>query len=466
MAITAPIPQPQYGIDAFMSGAANAQGIFDSMVANRVRKQQIASSQQQMKQAEQMNPLDIQYKQAQIKNILSQAAQRKADAEFANMINGNGSNPPNNPDQNTLLPPPTQQTAQPSPPMQPTPPVVNQPNISNQDVNNIADLRPGGSVAVGTMAQPPAGQPAMMHGVPTSAFQQDQVMATPQGNSAPPMNAPAMGQSNNAPKLPTEIGQQTEISPSTRNPLIDRFAGQSIHGIHVPAAKDEPISNGYQVTRWTSGRVTVRKVGQTDQEKLDAKEESTEKRIQKNSDVKAAQKSLDNGKELLDTANDYKDLYALNEKNITGVIAGKQAKWGISTNEDLGKFNSLATRAQGKLARLLASRPGAVALQIAAPGKPNAGSQMEYNRGLITGGIDTIKQEFENEKSAYEQATGKPYPIKLPDLTIPKKVSTEKTETTKSTKSPDDMVSVRDRQTGAIHKMKRSEAEKLMATVS
>jgi hypothetical protein len=238
----------------------------------------------------------------------------------------------------------------------------------------------------------------------------------------------------NVPRLPTKLGEETTIAPPQRNPLIDKFAGQKVGDFTVPAKKELPQVDGIQQTIWPSGKITARKVGLSDAEKNDLKlqqdeqrsklkekeneqkEELKEKGNQQKSDLKASQKTYDDAKELVESARDYKKLKELNEKNITGIIPGRLAKMGMSTSEDLGSFSGLATRAQGKLSKFLSSRGGAVALQTAAPGKPNAGSQMAYNRGLINEGIETIKQQFKDLQDAYEKTSGKKLDITLPDF--------------------------------------------------
>jgi hypothetical protein len=199
------------------------------------------------------------------------------------------------------------------------------------------------------------------------------------------------------------------------------------------------------------------------EKKEKVKEEEAEKKAQKQSDIKAGQKAYVDAKELVENAREYKVLKKLNEKGITGYWSGKTADWGLNPSKEAGSFSYLAKLAQGNLARFLASRPGAVALKIAAPGKPNLGSQPGFNSGLIDEGIDTIKSQFDQIKAEYKKETGKELDMTLPDFEQETSGETGKQSGKPNSKSPDDIVTLYDSHTKKSIKLKRSEAEKIKA---
>ena len=112
-------------------------------------------------------------------------------------------------------------------------------------------------------------------------------------------------------------------------------------------------------------------------------------------------------------------------------------------------------------------------LGIAKTGKADIYNQPDYNRGMIISGLENNKNFYDNEKAAYEQAKGLPYPIKEPEIfkqldTLKAQLeSKNNTQTpTAKVKKDTDIDNLHDSKTNTTKKMTRKEAQALISPQS
>ena len=164
--------------------------------------------------------------------------------------------------------------------------------------------------------------------------------------------------------------------------------------------------------------------------------------------LKTEKELSDHAQKLLGTLNDVQGLQTslFKPEGETGGLVGLKNLAGFGSTE-LGGMNEKITRLQADLARLISSRGGVGAANIAAAGKPNIWRGTEYNQGLTKAMAQRINREYKETNDEYKRITGKELPFKLP----------------KKVMNPNEMVEVHDNHTNTTRKMKRSEAEKLMS---
>lgn len=83
---------------------------------------------------------------------------------------------------------------------------------------------------------------------------------------------------------------------------------------------------------------------------------------------------------------------------------------------DLANVNERLVRMQASLARLISSRGGAVAAELAASGKPSAWESKAHNLGMTKAMKEGLKSDYDDLSRQYEQITGSKPSFSLDDI--------------------------------------------------
>lgn len=95
---------------------------------------------------------------------------------------------------------------------------------------------------------------------------------------------------------------------------------------------------------------------------------------------------------------------------------GTSGKYFPEAPGDLANVNERLVRMQASLARLISSRGGAVAAQLAASGKPSAWESKAHNLGMTKAMKQGLKDDYEDISRQYEEITGKKPSFSLDDI--------------------------------------------------
>jgi hypothetical protein len=91
-------------------------------------------------------------------------------------------------------------------------------------------------------------------------------------------------------------------------------------------------------------------------------------------------------------------------------------KYFPEASGDLANVNERLVRMQASLARLISSRGGAVAAQLAASGKPSAWESKAHNLGMTKAMKEGLKSDYDDLSRQYEQITGEKPSFSLDDI--------------------------------------------------
>ena len=95
---------------------------------------------------------------------------------------------------------------------------------------------------------------------------------------------------------------------------------------------------------------------------------------------------------------------------------GTSGKYFPDSPGDLANVNERLVRMQASLARLISSRGGAVAAQLAASGKPSAWESKAHNLGMTKAMKQGLKDDYEDISRQYEEITGSKPAFSLDDI--------------------------------------------------
>ncbi len=132
-----------------------------------------------------------------------------------------------------------------------------------------------------------------------------------------------------------------------------------------------------------------------------------------------AMKLLDAGRSLQSIGSKGSKLKNLldEDKNLTGWVPGAKA-WVGKGGEKLNEFTNTAGEAQAAMGRLASTRGGAQVLKWADRYKASNWKDHDANRGMVKGMYESAKSDYDEAKAEYEDLTGKPYPIKFPEVSF------------------------------------------------
>jgi hypothetical protein len=118
--------------------------------------------------------------------------------------------------------------------------------------------------------------------------------------------------------------------------------------------------------------------------------------------LKTEKELTDHAQKLIGTLNDVQGLQTslFKPEGETGGFVGLKNLAGFGSTE-LGGMNEKITRLQADLTRLISSRGGAGAANIAAAGKPNIWRGTEYNQGLTAAMAKRINREYKETNDEY-----------------------------------------------------------------
>jgi hypothetical protein len=375
-------------------------------------------------------------------------------------------------------------------------------DINNSELNSLSDNKTpsfadnvGNQVASNTNAnnQNPLSYPQIastaLNGISTPAL--NNIAGTTGINIA--KQNPIAPQNNNAiPNQPPKINDTLangEILVKRGDPnaaYLDEMAKLPLRKGQQSPIKVSGEVNGFKTITYPSGTITKIKTGPSFEEKENTKadiaekkqnrgEQLAEQKLDKKNNIVVAQKAYDGGKDILNSTFYYTKLLKNLDEHpaLTGIGSGLTSTFHMSNDPNVADFKENTVRAQGALAKYLASRPGAMVLGIAKTGKADIYNQPDYNRGMIISGLENNKNFYDNEKAAYEQAKGLPYPIKEPEIfkqldTLKAQLeSKNNTQTpTAKVKKDTDIVNLHDSKTNTTKKMTRKEAQALISPQS
>jgi hypothetical protein len=200
----------------------------------------------------------------------------------------------------------------------------------------------------------------------------------------------------------TSMDGERELRPGNpRLAKLDSVAG-IVPGIPKPVTHSE---EGMIYTTYPSGRMTVQKIPGT---------QTPAEKEQSKSDIKKSQQLEDTADSLMDYAYNNEKISDILErnKNATGNIPALRNFLNLA-GEDAGEFNNLAIPMQGKLAKDLSNRGGAVVAKLAAGGKYNLAKDHAYNTGIRKSTTNDIINTYDLLNERYKRLTGKELPQKL-----------------------------------------------------
>jgi hypothetical protein len=434
MAITAPIPLPQSGMDSFWSGMNNTQNMINSMLQNKLHPYQVELLKAKAEEARNSTA-----NKAFMSNILQQlmgggSSGGAPDSSLTNQspqgtfpasgaVGGNGQQMGNAVDENA----PTSMSQAPS--NAPNAP-MNTAGMSRQDLVNRANQDQSKYDMAHQIGNGASGLPQSTieeGGMPGSSV-------NPMSNQTPP--------SNNQMQLPgNQVGQEEVVKQG--DPA--KYGLDKLSGITMPGAfnikKDPPkFVDGYQIQTYPSGKVTRIKMGDTWDEKQQKLVQMNGEKEQKKSDIKRSDDIVKSSQAIANAANTVKELHSLLQENkgLTGaayrlpVVGDALAK--LSNNKALGKFDSAAGMLQGDYAKAEATRGGIGLVNWAKNVKPDKTNSPAYNEGMIYQHAHKQLEQFADAKAEWESKNpGKEFPVKMPDLSDILK--TEKTDNAHPTKT-------------------------------
>jgi hypothetical protein len=265
-----------------------------------------------------------------------------------------------------------------------------QPNVTQEDRQNVSQMKPGESYVIGSR---PKQQPS-------------------------PLNNQSSSPQNNEEKF--NNGEEVMVTPprSPQHAIMDQFPGSTIGNKKIPDIHSK-TEDGVRYTYYPSGQVMKQKVGP-----------SYEDKEQKKADIKYSKDLIETGKLLNKYTQHIETLTDLLDKpnglfGATGNIRKIQDFFNLG-GEDTGKFNENATPLVGELAKELSSRGGAVVSGMATSAKPNLSKSVDYNKSVVNELAKQTYRAYQESKKEYERINKKPYPIEIPNFLKKVKVMSPK----------------------------------------
>lgn len=260
--IFAPIPMPQNGIDAFMTGMQQSQNMFDSFMKNKLTPYQIELLKAQSQEAQGKGAAETMKA-----NILQRALNhgQSPGSLPQGIFNSNYNEPPitGNVPQGTYAPTPNAQPIGQRP--APLSDGQEQPNVNNLDQQKIATLQPGESYVIGSAAKQQASQPAQ-------SSQSDSDLRAP--STMPPA---AQAQADNDLQ-----GNRTGVM---QNPAQSDELASELLGLPV---KEETVAGYHYSKNPLTGETIVTRRGQTPEEKSNLESATVRKNSFSREDAKLA----------------------------------------------------------------------------------------------------------------------------------------------------------------------------------
>lgn len=422
MALGQPIENQPTGIDAFFQGAANAQGIFNSLMENRKSAAQANQATSTANNLNTITPYDIALKSAQTKDFLSQMQNRTASTQMLQgLLNGGGGNSQGlggdyNPDE-------YEQKDGAGNPV-PTPQLPPQGSDTTGAPTNITDLNNGGSVPRGTV--PPVQAGAVTQGANGQTVQQLSEAGTAplQDSSALPVGAtptsgePSTPNGTGAPQMTPavqsaidnlkNVGDSAVVTKGDASKAqFDKLAGLRLGPtLTIPKIQSIGTQNGIQFTQYPSGKVVATKLGP-----------STQETEQFKSNVDQSQTNEESAQKLASMVDDAQKSLAILKRNpnATGVIKGLSSDLHLSNDPDNATLRTNFGNIQAGATSLLNQKGAVGAINWAGTVKPNILNPAPYNIAQLQAVIDHAKMQYHIMNNRNIKLVGKPLQTPLPD---------------------------------------------------
>lgn len=414
------IPMPQNGMDAFLTGMTQSQSIFDSMMQNKMRPYQTrlleaqakeaeakaAAMPQQMKMFQQFMGGDSSASSQPTGTQTPGAFDQRGNATTYNSVNGT----PNASPSSGVIP---SRQVNPSP-------------LGPQNANGMSrhDL-----VSRANQDQAASDQ---QNNIPMPVSNNQPIAPqAPNAQNSTQSNSPvtdASQQSSSQENKGFQTGPEIEIKPGDpRLAQQDKAAmsgfSDTLNGMGLSPKITRSTVDGVEKTTYPSGRVTIRKVAPSYEEKQQMQEEIKGNVALKNADIKSSKDIESSVRNLISAAHTVKQIKDTLDKNpkITGAIyntpgIGEQLAKS-SSNPDLGKFIGATTNLQAQYAKAENTRAGIGMVKFFQNAKPDKGNSYAVNKGLIDQNIEKITSEINDAKAEWEAKNpGKTFPFQIPDM--------------------------------------------------
>lgn len=141
--------------------------------------------------------------------------------------------------------------------------------------------------------------------------------------------------------------------------------------------------------------------------------------VKKEKDIKTFDVNAKKQQDILDSAyvlkNAWKSYREIEKEmtarpDATGPVQGKMAEWHLSNDPVLGSLITKYATAQANLAKSSTTRPGVGAINWAGFAKMNAKDPYKINKGKLDEVMRSAKQEYDNYRHQYKDATGQEMP--------------------------------------------------------
>ena len=408
------IPMPKSFLDAFDTGMASSQSMFDAIQKNR------------------LTPYEVQLKQAQAKEAEGKAQQAERMGAFMNFImhGGQDSDPSGTQGQPDQSAPPDQQGGQapgqaPPQAQQQTQPPNAAPMTHSQLIARANSDQAAHDQATGgnTLGAPLTGNAARTVVNNTQLQPGQSAVYNPQQNSgsvAPTAQAPTAQSPPSAPGAMGAIGQEEVLHKGRPGEdWKDRMDGMEIPGFINVKSNPPVIRDGYLYKTYPSGKETRTKVAEDPEEKQDRLLDFNEKKIKQKSDAVESAKLVDAAKVLQTSAEHIDALHKIYVKNpkLGGLGTGFSNLIGQG-GKDVADLVSHSGRLQADLTHQVSQKGGVGVMNLVGVQKPQPHNSAETNQGLIKANAESAMQEFKDVKEQWEALNpNKEFPFKIADLT-------------------------------------------------
>lgn len=439
----APIPMPMNGMDAFMSGMQSSQAMFDSMMKNK------------------MTPYQIELLKAQALEAQGKAKAEGMAGDYIQNLMNPGMNRPS----------------------------INEPLTGTETPGGFDNS--GNQIKYNT-ARIPVGESSSSSDVDRESWNlPKEYKPSVNDNGAPlsiddgyPIHSIAEKESSNL-NNNAQLGQEKVIfagdsSKYQQDEAAKQGLEMNVGGISIKPKIERKTENGYEITTWPSGKKTISKVGQNEEEKQlsEAKGKAAAKELENVVTTQASTQgistSLEGLKDLMKNPR-YKNIagtaeaYALNLKpfglpvgaGLSKAFPNKFPKEDLDllgqANAYMGNINIAAGQLfKGSYKNMIDGLIGSM--------KPNVSDPESVQNGKIRG-IETLMKIGQQRNALVEKYVGEGMAPGMANLRADKEIpfsEVKKQVTNAQNPNEKNMISVRDNHTGKIIKMTRAEYDDLV----